>query len=459
MNRYQVTMLHFLWTILSIFLIGSIGFLWDDNFSVLVLAIIFMTIGIVITYIVNLNGDKKNSIYIFLLFFAIYLAYNLIISISLINFYGVQNIKSDEIWFYNTSNDVYKMLENGQGFVDVMNVTRYGDTYGVLYLYGWIAYLANIFGENSVFVQKIGVVTFSALIPMVMYGISRLYFTEKQSLSIAIIYGLFSFVPFFGSTLMRDIHIALMFILTIYFILQKLTFFNLFLLVIVSAYSYTLREQTGIFMMFFILIYLFIAVESSYFSRAIKNFIYLLFLLVIIASVLASDYLMAKFLQIFERSAERSQDKAAAASLGRKIAELPFGLNILALFSFGQIQPFPPSLIFKSGHKGLLELTLLSAGIAWFFGWLFLVYGILKEKILSKLDLKLLLLFIFSIAFIVLNSLIQFSQRRQMAVYPILYIVMVMSYFSISKTEKTKVLLLGILLYITLVLAVNYLKL
>lgn len=452
-NNYLLTAL------LGVITVAGLGAFWDENLSVLVLSLLFAGVGVMVSYILNLRGDKKNSIYIFLLFFAIYMAYNLIVLVYLINFYGLSYIKGDEEWFYWTSNDVYIMLKNGHGFTDVANIDQYGDAYGAVYLYGRIAYLAHIYGENSIYVQKVGVSFIAALIPMAMYGISRLYLHEKTSIIVAIIYGSLSFVPFFASTLLRDIHIALMYVLAMYIILQRFSWLNLFILIVVTIFSYTLREQTGVFMVGFISIYLFAFIERFIENRNIKTFIYLILLLILGLTVYSIDALWEMFNQIATSSAQRSQESASSGSMGAKIAKLPIPFNAIALFGFGQIQPFPPGLIFKIGHKDFLELTFLIAGIAWFYGWVFLLYGILKAKVLQTLDLKLLLMFSFSLIYILLISIIEFSARRQMAVYPIIFLVMVMSYLKTPETVRTKIWVGVTMIYTSLVLILNYMKL
>jgi hypothetical protein len=445
--------------LLFIIAVSIAGGFFDNNISMLLLPLIFTLFGIVVTYILNLEGNIKNSIYIFLLFFGIYLFYNLVVSFGLIHIYGVENIKSDEEWFFEASNDIYSKIKNGYNFLEVAGVQEYKDTSGAVYLYGFISYLAKIYGNNSFLIQKVGTSFIASLIPMVMYGISRLYFSEKISIKVAIIYGLLSFILFFSSTLLRDTHIALMFILTMYIILQRLSFINFLILLFVSFYSYYLREQTGIFMIGFTLIYLFVFIHNSIQNIYIEAFIYLSILSIVIILILYSDKLIYMFEQISSASSQRSLAQASSSSIGAKIAKLPFGLNILTLFGFGQIQPFPPSLIFTKNHKGIFELPYLIAGISWFIGWGFLLYGIFKDNILKQLDSKLFFMFLFSILYITLISIIEFSQRRQMAVYPILFLVMVLSYKKMSVTARTKIWVGMIFSYLIMVLVFYFMKL
>jgi hypothetical protein len=165
------------------------------------------------------------------------------------------------------------------------------------------------------------------------------------------------------------------------------------------------------------------------------------------------------FFEMFTKSTERTDTLALTSSMGASIAKLPFGLNYLALFGYSQIQPFPPSWIFQTSDQGWFGLTYLIAGISWFIGWGFLLYGILKRGILSKIDFRLLLMFILALIYLLLISVLEFNPRRQMAVYPILYLVMIFSYLDMSVTERTKIWVGMTIFYLILVLIINYMKL
>jgi len=445
--------------ILSIMFIAIIGSYIDNNISIFTLSLIFIIFGSLFTVLINRRENIRNSVSLFLLFFLIYLFYTFIIHFGLIEVYNTPFpfMESDEGFFYEGSKDVCYKLQIGYNFFDITKVDGYADTSGALYFNGYIALLANYFEQNSILAQKTAVVLISALIPMMMYSISRLYFSEKISFYIAIIYGVFSFIPYLSSILLRDVHIALMFIISIYIILEKLSILNLLILFCAFFWSYYLREQTGIFMMGFLSIYLFSFINSYIKNNYIKTLIYLVLIVMAIVIIVNSDELMKMFTTILEDSSERNSEQASTSSMGAKMAKLPFGLNYIALLGFGQIQPFPPSLIFLS-KKGMFHFTYLIAGVAWFFGWGFLLYGIFSKKILKNLDLKLNFMFFLSIIYLILVSIIEFNQRRQVPVYPILYLVMTISFFEMNITERTKIWVSMLLLYTALVLIINYMK-
>ena len=443
-------------SLLLIIIMGIVAY-FDENLSIVILVMEFIFLGMTFTIILNWKKNLQNPITIFLLFFLIYLLYTSFIHFGLISFYDVQNVKIDEIFFYTSSNDVYQKIQNGYNFLEISKIQNYRDTSGAVYFGGIVATLANSYGENSILIQKIAVVFIASLIPMVMYAISRLYLSEKIAIYTAVIYGLFSFVPYLSSILLRDIHIALMFIITIYIILQKISILNLLILFFVTIFSYYLREETGIFMMAFISIYFFTFIHVVVQNKYIKYIIYILLAYISIYIIMES-FLIEMFDKVFSSSNERSTEAASMGSMGVLIAKLPFGLNIIALFGFSQIQPFPPLWIFQAPNKGWFELSYLIAGIAWFIGWGFLLYGFIVKKIFMKLDLKLTLMLILSLLYLLLIAVVDFGPRRQMAVYPILYLVMVFSYLNMTVTERTKMWIGMSLFYLTLILIINYIK-
>ncbi len=459
-EKYFIDSRYIMVTLIFIPIVSLWGAYLDNNSAIFTLPFIFIAIGILFISLINRVENIRNSINIFLIFFLIYLTYTFVIHFGLIEYYNTSYpfVQSDEGLFHEGARDVANKFRLSYRFEDIAKIRGYGDLPGSIYFNAQIARLSELFGEHTFLVQKEAVTLVSALIPTIMYSLARLYFNEKISTTVAIVYGLFSFVPYLSSLLLRDAHIALMYITTFYILLERISLIRLTILVLFSIASYYFREQTGIFMVGFTVVYFFQFVNLTVKNNYTRLFVYIMTLIVLILIVLNNDYVMGIYNQTFNSSAEHVAEHTASGSLGAKIAKLPFGLSYITLLGFSQIQPFPPSLIFIS-KKGMFQFTYLLAGISWYFGWGFLLYGILKKKILKKIELKLIIMFIFSITYLVLVAVIEFNQRRQMAVYPILYIVMVFSYLEMSISERTKVWTFMFLSYVAITLAFNYIKL
>ncbi len=460
-ERYTISSNYIMVTILFTIIMSIVCAYLDKNVAIFSLSFVFMAIGATFLSIINRVENIRNSVAIFLIFFLIYLFYTTLIHFGLIEVYSTPYpfVESDEGLFYDGASDLANKIRLGYKFSDIVKLRDYLDLPGSIYFNAYIAILANLFGEHTIFTQKIAVTLISALIPAMMYSISRLYLTDKISIVVAIVYGIFSFVPYLSSLLLRDVHIALMYIITFYIILDRLSLINLVILFCISIASYYFREQTGIFMVGFTAIYFFNFINFTIKNNYIKLCIYLTLLGLLVLLVLNNQYIMDTFNQTFNSSAEHSAEQASSGSMGAKIAKLPFGLNVVALFSFSQIQPFPPELIFLS-KKGMFHFMYLLAGISWYFGWGFLVYGFFKNRLfLKRVDLKLSLMFLFAIVYLGLIAVVEFNQRRQVAVYPIVYLFMVFSYLDMTITQRTVVWVRMLLLYVALVLIINYMKL
>lgn len=448
-------------TLIFIPIIALLGAYLDKNDAILALPVIFVMIGMFFIALINRVENIKNAITIFLIFFLTYLTYTFVIHFGLIEVYNTPYpfVESDEGLFHEGAREIADKIREHYTFEDISRIKNYLDLPGSIYFNAQIARLSELFGTHTFLVQKEAVTLIASLIPAMMYSLSRLYFNERTSVIVAILYGFFSFVPYLSSMLLRDVHIALMYIITFYIILERFSFVNIIILVLISIASYYFREQTGIFMVGFTVVYFFNFIHKTITNNTIRLLIYLAGLAGIAGIVFTNQYIMMTFQQTFQSSAEHSSSQASSGSLGAKIAKLPFGLNVVALLGFSQIQPFPPSLIFIS-KKGMFHFTYLLAGVSWFFGWGFLLYGLFKRKILfKKIDLKLGVMFLFSIIYLSLIAVMEFNQRRQMAVYPILYLVMVFSYLDMNITQRTKVWVTMFMLFATLVLAFNYIKL
>jgi hypothetical protein len=357
---------------------------------------------------------------------------------------------------YAYSNAVATLFREGYGFSYLMGNITYRDIAGAVYMQGHLALLGDLIDKNSILLQKILPISIGAMIPAMVYKISRYYFSIYYSKNIAIVYGFFSFSLYLTSILLRDIYIGTVFAITFYFLFQKLSIKNFFILALLSFFSYTLRPQTGMFMSLFTSIYLFILVNNME-SKNLKRFIYI-FMVSVGVLIILNTSLVDSFDQILNSSRGRQDSYASASSIGAKLRKLPLLLEITALFGYGQMQPFPLKWIFTGNNKGILQLSYLISGITWFLGWGFLLYGIFVKKILSDIDFRLKFIFLFSILYLLLVAYIEFGMRRQMPVYPILYLVMVFSYMKMSVSERTGVWIGMGLFYTSLTIIINYVK-
>ena len=298
-ERYSIDSRYIMVTLIFIPIVSLWGAYLDSNSAIFTLPYIFIAIGIIFISLINRVENIKNAIYIFLIFFLIYLTYTFVIHFGLIEYYNTPYpfVESDEGLFHEGARDVANKIRLSYKFENISKLRDYLDLPGSIYFNAQIARLSELFGKHTFLVQKEAVTLISALIPTIMYSIARLYFNEKISTTVAVVYGLFSFVPYLSSMLLRDIHIALMYITTFYILLERISIIRLVILVLFSIASYYFREQTGLFMIGFTVVYLFQFVNSYITNNLTRLSIYLIILVVLILIVINNDYLMTIYNQ------------------------------------------------------------------------------------------------------------------------------------------------------------------
>ncbi len=444
-NAYSLKGLSIL-VILTMLLFITTSFV-ENNPAVLITGLIYIALGTLFTIYLS-KKKSKNSIFLFFLFFLFYLLHMSIVHYGLEVIYHRPNIAPDELWFYTSSNQIVRFISSGYTMLDVANIYEYHEMPAYIYFSGWLAIFSNTIGENSVFIQKFAIVFFASLIPVVLYLILKTYVKEKVAVYAAIIYGMFTFITPVSVMILRDIPVSLTYIIFFWIILQKVSFKNLLLLSFVSFISYYLRVETGIFLMGMTSIYIIYVVEHLIKSKSIKKMLIVTLGMLGIFIIIKID-LLNMFLNIFSGYKEFGAEEAQAGSLGLKLASLPYGLNIIGMTLFSQIQPFPTWMVFKD--YGILMIFSMISGITWFIIWGYTLYGIVKLRVLKFVDVKLKYLLYFSLLYIVLLSSTGTITRRLMAVYPIIFVISVLTYVNISKKQRIRILWYIIFAYITLI--------
>lgn len=440
--------------IISTILLLAGAYLIEDNLAVLITGLLYIAVGTL--FIIYLSRKEfRNSVSLFFLFFLFYMLHMSIVHYGLEFLYDRVNIAPDELWFYASSNQIITYLKSGDSLLDVANIFIYHESPAYIYLSGHLAIFANEIGTNSVYIQKLFIVFFASLIPVVLYLILKIYVKEKVAVYGAIIYGIFTFITPVSTMILRDIPVALTYIIFFWIILQKVSIKNTILLLLVSFISYYLRVETGIFLMGMSSIYIIYALERLIKSKIIKRFMVGIVGLLSIL-IISKIGLIDMFTDIFTEYEKFGAEEAQAGSLGLKLASLPYGLNIVGMALFSQIQPFPIWIVFKD--FGVLLIFSMVSGITWFFVWAYALYGIFRFKILKQIDVKLKYLFYFSMIYIVLLSSTGTLTRRMIAVYPIIFVLSLLTFMNISKKKRKVIFSYTLFIYFLLIASYLLLK-
>jgi hypothetical protein len=255
--------------------------------------------------------------------------------------------------------------------------------------------------------------------------------------------------------ILRDLPVALTYIIFFWVILQKVSVKNILILFSVSFFSYYLRDETGLFLIGMSSVYL----VASFNQLGKNNFIKIILtlgLLIIGSIIFFGTDLHTILLRVFDSSQKDGLSKASGDSFGAKIMTLPFGLNILGMTIFSQMQPFPAWVNFD--RDGIIFLLESISSILWFIVWGYILYGIVKLKILASIDIKLKVLFYFAIIYTTILGSSDMVVRRMIAVYPILFLIAVLTYLNLTNGTKKFILNRMLLAYVFLIIIFILLK-
>jgi len=435
--------------VFSIFCISIL----ESNIAIFFTGLFYIIIGILFLMLIS-EKLTNSTLFIFFIFFIFYFYHMLFIYYGIQYIYSSNHIVIDEIKFFSMSNDVIAVIKRGFSLFDLANMYEYHELPAQAYNTGHLAIIANALGNNSILIQKLFIVFISALIPALLFNFLKKFMTEYEAFISTFIYGFFIFITYYSALLLRDIHVALTYMIVILLIFEKKSITNFILLNIILFISFYLRFETGIFLIMISSIYYIDIIKSKSF---ISKIIFLFILFIIIGYLIYSFDLINLFLNLLNSTTTHGIENAQAGSLGVLLNKLPFGINYIAKMLFSQLQPFPAWIAFRD--FGLFQIFYFISGIIWFFVFCYFLYGIFILKILNHIDKKLLYLTFFSILYILLISSTEGLVRRLMAVYPAIYLISVLTFLKLDVIYRYKILFNGILSYILITILYFILKL
>ena len=271
------------------------------------------------------------------------------------------------------------------------------------------------------------------ILSVVLYSTLKYQFTDRTFVLIATIsYGLLSAVFMFSTPLLRDIDVALAYMIFIYIFLQPNSYKNIILLSIVAFLTVYLRAESGLVLFGLILLYGHLYVRRLE-SRSIKLIFYILLIgLISFVLIMMSQKIIGMIVGLNEANTARSIQRASAGSIALLFNKLPFPLSSIFKVTFGQMQPFPFFLAIDRLPEAI-------SGIFWPFIFIVMLYAMIKKDIRVLIDEKVKYLLIVAITILFLMSSEPMA-RRMMSVYPIIYIISLYVFLSVSKNQIKRAL-------------------
>lgn len=420
-------------SILSIFiallLLITISFYEKLAPIVLYLLLITITTSLIVTLS---RSEVILKIKIFLFFFSFYLTYTLIQHYILL-IYSPEHpyIFPDEIHFYHFSELAVPYLTGEKSFFELFSNWKLPLHELALHTVfsGYIAHVSYLIdGQNTIIIQKMLSPFLGSLLLVFLYLTLNLQFEDKRfTLKATLIYGLFSAVFMYSTPLLRDIDVALAYMIFFYIFLHRFSYFRLTLLFFIAFLTSYLRLESGMVLYGLVLLFLYFYVRDIN-SGPLKYILYIL-VSIIFAVVISMTYkkVTNKIISVDQSYASKGIAQSSANSISLVFNKLPFGLSHTAKLLFSQIKPFP----FLGAIDRPLEAI---SGVFWPFIFTMMLYAVFQKNIRRHIGEKMAYLLIVVIVILYLMSSGPLV-RRMISVYPIIYFVSLYTFYVLPKQK------------------------
>ncbi|WP_423128027.1 hypothetical protein [Gaoshiqia sp. Z1-71] len=440
----QIQQLGLISSIFLILFFAIIGFEKE-----LISPLILLLFIVVLILSVPINKPSKKIIISFFLFYS---GWGLLIALSIISdplkdYYNAL----DSTTFYKIT-ETFNNVKTFESFIIQFKKISliYQDTLGWNLLLAINASIANIIDKNNIYIHIILNSFIGGLCVQQLYVLIKNNLEIEKAKKWTYLLGIFSFIPIFTPTLLRDVLILFMFLLAYNTVLPKQHLWIVKILIIALITSF-IRPESGIVVLGFLILLL----------RQVK-------LSTIFISLIAIIFLLPLILNYFEKIKATyetyiiySEELNDSSGLGQVLFSLPIGFRELFVSVYSQIQPFPSINAVNEGFNAnghsVFRIYEIFAGIFHLALWSFIIYSISVRRIRKSIPFEYYLLLILTLTFLA-GSIYTFSHRRAMSLYPSIYICAIWCYYKLTPNERKYLFSLTIITMISLNLAYYLIK-
>lgn len=395
--------------------------------------LVFLTTLMAFLLITKSKKESSNIVTIFLatLFFGLILA--LMVNLDYAN-NGKTFRYPDQMDFFE--NAVYLASNNsvfGVIRASSVNYIEYNVAYG---LFGILGYFDKIVTGSVNFLPLIfSVVYITAFIPIILYYILKLY-VPSLALKGSLYYGLLTPIMAYSGYLLRDIHMALLFMIILLWIVKKITIPRILGIFVMLPIIANLRLANSLLVLALLAIYIF----SGKTSKIIRIVFIIFGLGAIIYFANEIGQTTTLTLDRLERYEKFTMDYAEESDgLGKQMNRLPPVIKETATIFIGLISfPFWGK---PSANMSFPQLIMVLYSTISNIGWFFIIIGVfyfnkqiyfLVRNMPNKTLLFLIILFVLYLIMNVNNM----NLRRIIYVFPYVYIPFLMIYQDLTKKQK-----------------------
>jgi len=419
-------------------------FSFNWSFSLLFFQLFFYSTGLF------LSRKSQIGSSIFSLFFLIYTVFGTSVYIYGI-FYDLDFVHaSDQITFYLQSEDLGQLDSYWTLVKRSIEMVLVNWNGGSALTFGTISYFANQFLDGNHFLLHIfSICLASSLSLFYLFKTLTLYFNLSKSVKYTIIFGVFSYLFYYSGFLLRDVFIALFYMIAIYLYHEnKFNYKTIIKFVLLALITYSFRNENGLFLFLFLFFYIF---KSQ--SSLKRNFLLTIIILFLI-------YMSSILFQVYENSIETFEiynefsnkriDNLGSDSLITKLDKLPTGIKEISMIGFKLMYPFPFWDFFNFKIGDIIFINISLAGIFSYYINGFIIITIIFFRKHFKIKKSLIYLIIIAYSLILLN-LSNLDTRRIFYVYPILFIFFLVLSSQIKKKKYINTFLIALYSILTII--------
>lgn len=318
--------------------------------------------------------------------------------------------------------------------------------------------LSEWFGSNFYITLQLSTIIFSSMISVVLYKIFIINkFNEKTSFKYALLISLFSVLFFYSTSILRDSHIALLYLCAMYLTFKSYNIKYVLIIIALCIITMTFRVESGLFLFSLVPTYLLLSLKQ-------KNYKIIIFITSLIIISAISYFYFSRFDAIstlFIDNREVYVETVTERSSGviGTLQKIPIAGDIGSII-YNAIQPFPfwskLSVGLDNFRPEMYNIMTFPLSFAAFFNWMvifiifhFIFSSKLRTRTTNKISKPLKYNLIIGLLFLFMQSAV-ISQRRLMAFYCIYYVLFFIIYNSMNLKLKKNYIALVVTSFFTI---------
>jgi len=353
-------------------------------------------------------------------------------------------------------------------------LSHLGYTVPLVYYYNIVDILGSGAGASPC-VGKIWTVFWTSWIPVLLFSICENEgFSKKISYKVGLISAFMPLLLYYGSLHVRDNIVAFNYVFFFFLLTTKISniykysFISLFV-----VYTYYLRPESGVFMMIAVILYHFMVNDSKVVVRNVNSkmiiLIFVVFMSLLSGAAVIKILLPFDFHYLYSLYLDAMYQNADSTSIGFAIKTLPVPFNYIGTALVGMLGTFPPQPQLISPHlqnnsvDGLMlvrpyfntdvdlgRILKAMTPISWYFILPFFLDAYIKKDGFLRHHPNLYAFGFILVVYISIVSSMTFELARLYSLGSIFYLIGLLSYYHMSKSQKKKCFLVGFMTFAVL---------